>query len=49
MSNHVVYLSMQGEPHDLNNNPRLPVKLLQQVGAQHLRFLFSAILNSLAC
>jgi hypothetical protein len=45
MSNDVVYLLMQEEPQDPDNSPRLPVKLLQQIGAQHLCFLFFTFFN----
>lgn len=49
MSNDVVYLLMQGEPQDPDSNLRLLVMLLQQVGAEHLCFLFFTILNCLTC
>jgi len=40
VSNDVVCLLMQGEPQDPYSNRGLTVKLLQQVGAQHLRISF---------
>ena len=40
VSNDMVCLLMQGEPQDSYSNRGLPVKLLQKVGAQHLRISF---------